>query len=158
MARDGTDRLTERSIGWKQGWIERSFATGRSGFSLVELLVVVAIVALLAGLLLPAVQAARESARRSTCQQNLRQLALAVLAYESGSRRLPAATLVSEAFNPASCTGCWNPWAEARRTSFLPGEKQGTSWLLAVLPFFEQAHLFDRWNRSTNVLGNAAVA
>lgn len=83
---------------------------------------------------------------------------MAVLTHESGCRRLPAAAIVSEAFNPASCTGCWNPWAEAQRGSFTPGTKQGSAWMLAVMPFLEQAAVFDRWNRSTNVLGNAAVA
>jgi prepilin-type N-terminal cleavage/methylation domain-containing protein len=158
LAQDWTDRLTDRSIGWKQGWIERARAPGRGGFSLVELLVVMAIVALLAGLLLPAVQAARESARRGVCQQNLRQLAVAVLTYEAGLRRLPAAAIVSEAASPATCTGCWNPWAEAQLSAFTPGTKHGSSWILAVLPFLEQSQLFNRWNRSTNVLGNAAVA
>lgn len=128
------------------------------GFSLVELLVVVAVIAVLAGLLLPAVQAGRESARRTTCQHNLRQMALAVLTYESGSRRLPAAAAVSEAVNPATCTGCWNPWGEARLTSFAPGTRQGVGWILAVLPFMEQMTLSNRWDRSTNVLGNAVVA
>lgn len=131
---------------------------GRTGFSLIELLVVIAVIALLAGLLLPAVQSARESARRGVCQQNLRQLALAVLNYEAGSRRLPAAAVVSEAISPATCSGCWNPWAEARLSSFTPGTKHGSSWILAVLPFLEQSQVFHRWNRSTNVLGNAAAA
>jgi hypothetical protein len=71
---------------------------------------------------------------------------------------LPAATVVSEAFNPSTCSGCWNPWAEAKLASFAAGTRHGTSWIVPVLPFFEQAALFDRWNRSTNVLGNAAVA
>lgn len=122
------------------------------------MLVVVAVVAILVCLLIPAVQAGRESARRTTCQHNLRHLAAGVLNYESGSRRLPAATLVSEASNPATCTGCWNPWAEAQLTSFTPGTRHGTGWILTVLPFVEQAAVSNRWDRSTNVLGNAAVA
>ena len=135
-------------------WVARQ----RQGFSLVELLVVIAVIAILAGLLLPAIQAGRESARRVTCQHNLRQLAVAVLNYESGNRRLPAAAVVSEAISPTTCTGCWNPWAEAQLASFTPGTKHGSGWMLAVLPFMEQTPLFNRWDRTTNVLGNAAVA
>ncbi len=156
MAGARKDRLTERSIGSGQGRID--VVRVRRGFSLVELLVVVVVIAIMAGLLLPAVQAGREAARRTTCQNNLRQLAVAVLNHESGSRRLPAAALVSEAINPGTCTGCWNPWAEAQLSSFAPGTKQGSSWILAVLPFLEQAAVSNRWNRSTNVLGNAVVA
>lgn len=188
MAGTWNDRLMERSIGYWQGWVDReshqpqlaeaepwhwlpcrgrirsrircrgSLARDRSGLSLVELLVVVAIIGILAGLLLPAVQAARESARGTTCQHNLRQLAMAVLNYEGASRRLPAAAVVSEAFNPTTCTGCWNPWSEAGMSSFPPGTKHGTSWIFAVLPFLEQAAIFTTWNRDTNVLGNAALA
>jgi prepilin-type N-terminal cleavage/methylation domain-containing protein len=150
------DRLRTRSIGNGQGWIDS--VTARRGFSLVELLVVMAVIAILAALLLPAVQAGRESARRTTCQHHLRQLAMAVLNHESASRRLPAAAMATEAFNPATCSGCWNPWAEARLTSFTPGTKHGSGWILQVLPFMEQAALFNRWNRSTNLLGNAVVA
>lgn len=63
----------------------------KHGFTLVELLVVIAIIGILVGLLLPAVQAAREAARRMSCQNNLKQVLLAVHNYESAMKRLPAA-------------------------------------------------------------------
>lgn len=131
----------------------------RSGFTLTELLVVIAIVGLLVSLLLPAVQSARETARRSHCQNNLKQVALGVLGYENANGRFPPAAIVSEGSNTATCTGCWNPWAEAQLTSFSPaGSKHGTSWVLETLPFLDETALFNSWNRETNVLGNASVA
>ena len=130
----------------------------RRGFSLVELLAAIAIIAVLVSLLLPAVQSARESARRVVCQGNIRQLALGLLGYESSAGQLPPAAIVTEAANRSTCTGCWNPWAEARLTSFSPGTRHGTSWILPVLPHVEQVQVSLAWSRSTNVLGNAAVA
>ena len=59
------------------------------GFTLVELLVAIAVVAVLAGFLLPAIQSAREAARRSSCQQNLRQIALALGQYEAIHQSFP---------------------------------------------------------------------
>ncbi len=132
----------------------------RIGFTIVEILVVVAIIATLVALLLPAVQGAREAARRVQCGNNLKQLATAVLAYETQMGHFPAATNTTVKGGSASCVACYDPWGEARLSpgSFTPGSRHGTSWILEVLPFMEQKTIADQWDRQTNVLGNAALA
>jgi prepilin-type N-terminal cleavage/methylation domain-containing protein/prepilin-type processing-associated H-X9-DG protein len=109
--------------------MDRSFnAAARRGFTLVELLVVVAIIGVLVSLLLPAVQAARESARRSHCQNNLRQIGLALTAYESRSGAFPI-----------GCLDC-------RHIPLAPGEpavvQRFLSWNAHLLPELEQAALW----------------
>ena len=98
----------------------------RHAFTLVELLVVIAIIGVLVGLLLPAIQSARESARQASCKNNLKQLGLAVLAYESANRSLPPQSF---------------PWQFGLLDNQgLPGLSQywrGTSFLLWLLPYVE---------------------
>lgn len=137
----------------------RPHAASRRGFTLTELLVAIAIISLLVGLLLPAVQSARESARRTHCQNNLKQIAIGVLGYENANSRFPPAAIVSEGSNTATCTGCWNPWAEAQLSAVSPaGSKHGTSWILETLPFLDETAVFNSWDKQTNVLGNASIA
>lgn len=93
----------------------------RVGFTLVELLVVIAIIAMLVTLLLPAVQAAREAARRTQCLNNIRQMALATLNFESARLTFPAGTVLD-----APC--CSNL-------------KTYTGWTVEILPFMENANL-----------------
>lgn len=87
---------------------------GRRAFTLVELLVVIAIIGVLIALLLPAVQAAREAARRTTCLNKVRQLALATLNYESAYNHLPEVP---------------------------PAGLKGTSYFIKILPFIEGSNL-----------------
>src|SRR6476619_500503 len=77
---------------------QRCCAQARRGFTLVELLVVIAIIGTLVALLLPAVQAARETARGHTCRNNMKQLQLALTNMDSTLKRLPG--YVEEIFNP----------------------------------------------------------
>jgi len=125
--------------------------TSRGGFTLVELLVVIAIIGILIALLLPAVQAARESARRTECTNKLKQIGLAVLHYEESLSVYPPGCIVSTGSNLQ-----WDPVSEAGNTS--GGGLHGTSWLLQLLPHIEQENLYKKWDFTTNVRGNAVVA
>jgi len=98
------------------------------GFTLVELLVVIAIIGILIALLLPAIQAARESARRMTCRNHLKQLSLACLSHELSQKYFPS--------------GGWGyQWAPDPDRGF--GLGQPGSWLYSILPFMEQKQLFN---------------
>ena len=100
----------------------------RLGFTLVELLVVIAIIGILVALLLPAVQSAREAARRMQCSNHLKQLALAAHNHESSQKFLP------------SCGWGWT-WVGDPDRGF--GKRQPGGWVYNLLPYCEQQNLWD---------------
>jgi prepilin-type N-terminal cleavage/methylation domain-containing protein/prepilin-type processing-associated H-X9-DG protein len=114
----------------------------RTGFSLVELLVVIAIIGILISMLLPAVQAARESARRIQCINNLKQLALATSNFESIHGKLPksAITDLDELYFNGS-----------HYLVFDPESGKQFSWAVQLLPMLEQQNLYDQFDLSKTV-------
>ncbi|QDU58711.1 DUF1559 domain-containing protein [Aeoliella mucimassa] len=98
------------------------------GFTLVELLVVIAIIGILVALLLPAVQAARESARRMSCTNNLKNLTLAMVNHESTYGKMPS----------SGWKGHWTGDPDRGH-----GKEQPGCWMFSVLPFIEQQQLYD---------------
>jgi prepilin-type N-terminal cleavage/methylation domain-containing protein len=107
----------------------RSGRTIRHAFTLVELLVVIAIIGVLVALLLPAVQAAREAARRSQCQNHLKQLGLGVLGFEDQNKTLPH-TRYDDRY----------------------------TWAVEIMPFIEQKTLYDQWDLTKRYYLQTATA
>jgi prepilin-type N-terminal cleavage/methylation domain-containing protein len=115
-----------------------TISKNRGGFTLVELLVVIAIIGTLVGLLLPAVQSAREAARRSACTNNMKQLGLGVLNFESARRRLPAANS-----------------GQGTSSGVTVG---GYSWIVSILPFLEETNLYTQISSNSSRLNSGFTA
>jgi prepilin-type N-terminal cleavage/methylation domain-containing protein len=120
----------------EQGRVQLRRTRPAAAFTLVELLVVIAIIGILVALLLPAIQAAREAARRSTCQNNIKQCLLAMHLFHDVNKEFPAG------LEPA--------YTENQKTNFMH------SWVPYVLPQLEEQAIYDKydfdihWNAGTN--------
>jgi prepilin-type N-terminal cleavage/methylation domain-containing protein len=99
----------------------------RHGFTLVELLVVIAIIGVLVALLLPAIQAARDAARRAQCSNNLKQIGLAILNYENTKRHFPAGSTAKE---------------------FVQDTNYWSTWTVDILPYMEEPGIYSLWDRT----------
>jgi prepilin-type N-terminal cleavage/methylation domain-containing protein len=110
--------------------MKRSF---KRGFTLVELLVVIAIIGILAGLLLPAIQQAREAARRMSCSSNIRQFGIALLNYEYSYKLLPALAAGFGYANPSSGT-----------TNTVGAQAGGWTGVIGLLPMMEQQAVYNK--------------
>jgi prepilin-type N-terminal cleavage/methylation domain-containing protein/prepilin-type processing-associated H-X9-DG protein len=114
----------------------------RTGFTLIELLVVIAIIAILIALLVPAVQKVREAAARVQCQNNLKQIGLALHNFHGVYKRFPSGLMVpigngqSGSILPGSCPRCQQP----------PMPNKWGSWLAWILPYMEQQSVFAQVN------------
>jgi prepilin-type N-terminal cleavage/methylation domain-containing protein/prepilin-type processing-associated H-X9-DG protein len=110
-------------------------------FTLVELLVVIAIIGILVALLLPAVQSAREASRRIQCANNIKQLSLAVLNYESAHKMLPPAGIAQIKRDTKFPVDIFNPLSGLR-----------FSWIVEILPFIEEQSLFDQFDHKKQII------
>jgi prepilin-type N-terminal cleavage/methylation domain-containing protein/prepilin-type processing-associated H-X9-DG protein len=122
----------------------RSRNASNGGFTLVELLVVIAIIGTLVGLLLPAVQAARESSRRSACSNNIKQIGLGIHGYADAKKMLPPQASADDMLLPASA-----PAADKRK---------GWGWTFLILPYAEQSAIYDALATGTATANVATLA
>jgi prepilin-type N-terminal cleavage/methylation domain-containing protein/prepilin-type processing-associated H-X9-DG protein len=114
------------------------------GFTLVELLVVIAIIGVLVALLLPAVQAAREAARRAQCVNNLKQLGLAIVSYENLKKKLPPGRLSCDGTAAGAASSAAPTGHRCKIANLIPDvERVATSGFVFLLPQIEEQSLYD---------------
>jgi prepilin-type N-terminal cleavage/methylation domain-containing protein/prepilin-type processing-associated H-X9-DG protein len=126
----------------------------RPAFTLIELLVVIAIIAILIGMLVPAVQKVRASAARAQCQNNLKQLGLAVHSYHDANKRVPP--------NATHFFGTWGTttaWMAPNGVSYNSDQTVAGpytwSWIARILPYIEQGPLAQQYNIPNGTMGSA---
>jgi prepilin-type N-terminal cleavage/methylation domain-containing protein/prepilin-type processing-associated H-X9-DG protein len=115
----------------------------RRGFTLIELLVVIAIIAILIGLLVPAVQKVRAAAQRTQCENNLKQMGLALHNFDNTYKRLPAALIHSGRYNNPNNRPYVGPEVSYAGQPYVIYNHSG---FIALLPFIEQGPLFKQYN------------
>lgn len=109
----------------------------RTAFTLIELLVVIAIIAILIGLLLPAVQKVREAAAKSSCQNNLKQIGLAITNYSDQYNKFPAGRHGCDGITNGPCAGLPDPGYD----------RNGMSGFVQILPFMEATNLYNLFSQ-----------
>jgi len=130
----------------------------RRGFTLIELLVVISIIGILVGLLLPAVQSAREAGRRTQCASNMRNVGMAILQYVNAKNAFPPAGVFCEDAN----TKLNDPTTSVINTYMPPttGTPRGIpmySWVVPILPYMEASDMFNQWTMFTSPQTGASV-
>jgi len=135
----------------------RSLRRKTRGFTLIELLVVIAIIAILVAILLPAVQKAREAANRVRCENNIKQLVLAMHNYHDTHNAFPPGLIVTRPAlnqNLAPNGARLIDPTEATDNRFALG-LHGMSWMYHILPYIEQDNLYQQWKPYYNVWNNS---
>jgi len=125
----------------------------RRGFTLIELLVVISIIGILVGLLLPAVQSAREAGRRTQCQNNMRNIALGILNYVNSKNVFPPSGVFAEDATTLSQLQSGNPPDPTQSVvpTYFPNPSPTTrgvpmySWVVPVLPYIDNQELYNQW-------------
>lgn len=125
----------------------RQISLIRCAFTLVELLVSIAIIGILIAMLLPAIQQAREAARRTQCINNIKQLSIAAHSYTSAHKKLPPSGVVAEATQ--TYNGRQYPIFDQRSGKMF-------SWAVLLLPYLEESALYDQFDQTKTVLNQTA--
>ncbi|MBI1323878.1 DUF1559 domain-containing protein [bacterium] len=132
--------ISERTLDMKRSSLAH---TGRrSGFTLIELLVVISIIGVLAGLLLPAIAAARGAARRAQCTNNMRQLGVGLLGFANAKNSLPNAGTYREFPLNSTTPGPMNAFGSS---NFAPSALY--SWVVEILPYIDNQDIYNSWDK-----------